>query len=209
MVARSDGHAVRALVVYRNINTSSTSYVLSNAQGHYLFPALLPGQYTLRADAPTQGFVSQEQTGIELTVGGQVEVNFSLEAKAGPASTAVAAPVAGPAPLAAAPTNSATLRGFIATVYGQDAEVPAATLIALPVALTEALVGSLSTVIDQRKIVELPYSGRDVYTLLVMQPGVTSDSATGRGLGLAVNGQRVAGTNFLLDGVDNNDLLIT
>jgi hypothetical protein len=202
VVARSDGHPVRALVVYRNVNTGSTSYVLSNAQGHYSFPALLPGQYTVRVDAPTQGFLPQEQNGIELTVGGQVEANFSLAAKAGPSSTAV--PVAAPT----VPTTNAT-KGFIATVYGQDAEVPAATLIAIPAALTEALVGSLSYVIDAGKITELPYSARDVYTLLVMQPGVTSDSATGRGLGLAVNGQRVAGTNFLLDGVDNNDLLLT
>jgi len=212
VLARADGHAVRgALVIYRNVNTGSTSYVVTNAQGHYLFPALLPGQYTVRADAPTQGFVSQEQTGIELTVGGQVEVNFSLEAKGGPSSTALpVTTTTGPPPLARAPsTNTATLKGFITSVYGQDAEVPAATLIAIPVTLTETLIGSLSTVIDQQKIVELPYSGRDVYTLLVMQPGVTSDSATGRGLGLAVDGQRVAGTNFLLDGVDNNDLLLT
>ncbi len=68
---------------------------------------------------------------------------------------------------------------------------------------------SVSTVIDEHQIRDLPYSGRDVYTLLVIQPGVSSDNATGKGLGLSVNGQRVAGTNFLLDGVDNNDPLLT
>ena len=45
--------------------------------------------------------------------------------------------------------------------------------------------------------------------MLVTQPGVTSDAATGRGLGLAVNGQRPSASNFLLDGVENNNYLIT
>jgi hypothetical protein len=213
--AHSDSHPLRALVTYRNVNNGSTNYVLSNALGLYSFPALLPGTYTVRADTPTQPFVSQEHTGVEITVGGQVEVNFSLEAKSGaPAVSAGPTPSTSPSltlPAAASPSASATaaLKGFISNTYGQDAEVPNAVVIALNAALTEALEGSLSTVIDEREITELPYSGRDVYTLLVMQPGVTSDSATGRGLGLAVDGQRVAGTNFLLDGVDNNDALLT
>ncbi len=213
VTAHADGHPLRALVTYRNVNNGATSYALSNALGLYSFPALQPGIYTVRADTPTQPFVSQEHTGIEITVGGQVEVNFVLEAKGGAAATPAGPTLtAGISPAPAPPSSAsgnAALKGFISSTYGQDAEVPSAVLIALPVALAEALVGSLSTVIDERKITELPYSGRDVYTLLVMQPGVTSDSATGHGLGLAVDGQRVAGTNFLLDGVDNNDALLT
>ncbi len=212
VTGRADGHPLRALMTYRNVNNGATSYALSNALGLYSFPALQPGIYTVRADTPTQPFVSQEQTGIEITVGGQIEVNFVLEAKGGATTPTGPTPGAGataaPAPPSSA-SGTAALKGFISSTYGQDAEVPSAVLIALPVALAEALVGSLSTVIDERKITELPYSGRDVYTLLVMQPGVTSDSATGHGLGLAVDGQRVAGTNFLLDGVDNNDALLT
>jgi hypothetical protein len=94
-------------------------------------------------------------------------------------------------------------------MYGADAAVPQAIMINLPVSFTETLVGSLSSLIDETRIRELPLAGRDVYTLLVLQPGVTSDNAAGRGLGFAVHGQRAGNSNFLLDGVDNNDLLVT
>ena len=40
-------------------------------------------------------------------------------------------------------------------------------------------------------------------------PGVTTDTSTGRGLGLSVNGQRPSASNFLLDGLENNNYLIT
>src|SRR5687768_7206385 len=53
----------------------------------------------------------------------------------------------------------------------------------------------------------LPLAGRDTYTMLVTQPGVTSDAATARGLGLSVNGQRPSASNFLLDGLENNNYL--
>ena len=47
----------------------------------------------------------------------------------------------------------------------------------------------------QYDTIGLPLEGRDVYTMLVTQPGVTSDGATGRGLGLAINGQRPSASN--------------
>ncbi|MEI9814614.1 MAG: TonB-dependent receptor plug domain-containing protein [Acidobacteriota bacterium] len=68
---------------------------------------------------------------------------------------------------------------------------------------------TVSSVIRASDIADLPLAGRDVYTLLVTQPGVTSDGATTRGLGLAVNGQRPSASNFLLDGLENNNYLIT
>ncbi|HWP83822.1 MAG TPA: TonB-dependent receptor, partial [Terriglobia bacterium] len=79
----------------------------------------------------------------------------------------------------------------------------------LPVTQVETLLGSLSSLIDETKIAELPMAGRDVYTLLVLQPNVSSDNATARGLGFSVNGQQSSSSNFLLDGVDNNDLQVT
>src|SRR5262249_53226306 len=51
--------------------------------------------------------------------------------------------------------------------------------------------------------------GRDVYTMLVTQPGVTADTGTARGLGLAINGQRPSSSNFMLDGLENNNYLVT
>ena len=63
--------------------------------------------------------------------------------------------------------------------------------------------------IDPQQIEDLPLEGRDVYTLLVSLPGVTSDSGTGRGLGVSVAGARPSASNYLLDGVSNNNYLIT
>ncbi len=60
----------------------------------------------------------------------------------------------------------------------------------------EPLESTVSEVIDSDEIDNLPLEGRDVYTMLVTQPGVTSDAATGRGLGLAVNGQRPSSSNY-------------
>jgi hypothetical protein len=46
-------------------------------------------------------------------------------------------------------------------------------------------------------------------TLLLLLPQVTSDTATARGLGFSVDGQRPSSSNYLLDGVENNNLVVT
>src|SRR5208283_3605085 len=51
--------------------------------------------------------------------------------------------------------------------------------------------------------------GRDVYTMLVSLSNVTADQGTARGLGISVAGQRPSSSNYLLDGVDNDNYLIT
>ncbi len=202
-VTATAGEVKTALVSYRNLQTGAENGVLTNAQGLYAISALPPGKYSLRADA--QGFTPKERAEVELTVGGRVEINFALE----PAATAAVPPPTTAATPSRAQSRNSPLRGHLSTIYGPDAQAPQAVLVDLPPPITDTLTGDLSTVIEERKIQELPYSGRDVYSLLVLQPGVVSDSATGSGLGLAVDGQRVAGTNFLLDGVDNNDTLLT
>ena len=67
----------------------------------------------------------------------------------------------------------------------------------------------MSYVIDPVQIGDLPLSGRDVYTMLVSLPGVSANNGTGRGLGISVAGQRPSASNFLLDGVENNNYLVT
>jgi outer membrane receptor protein involved in Fe transport len=70
----------------------------------------------------------------------------------------------------------------------------------------------LSSTVTQRQIVELPTLTRNPYALVQLagniSPGDASDpgGATARGVGFAINGQRSASTNILLDGVDNNNL---
>jgi hypothetical protein len=61
----------------------------------------------------------------------------------------------------------------------------------------------LSTIIEQRKIIDLPLLSRDPNALILLSPGtVASTSTLG---GFSVNGQRERNNNFLVDGVDNND----
>lgn len=61
----------------------------------------------------------------------------------------------------------------------------------------------LSTLLDNKKILDLPLLSRDPNSLLLLAPGVTQ-TQSGLG-GFSVNGQRERNNNFLVDGVDNND----
>src|SRR5208282_5771068 len=45
--------------------------------------------------------------------------------------------------------------------------------------------------------------------LLVLLPAVAADTTTGRGINVSVAGQRPSSSNFLLDGVESNNYLIT
>jgi hypothetical protein len=61
----------------------------------------------------------------------------------------------------------------------------------------------LSTIIEQKKIIDLPLLSRDPNALILLSPG-TTQSNSGLG-GFVVNGQRERNNNFLVDGIDNND----
>ncbi len=61
----------------------------------------------------------------------------------------------------------------------------------------------LSTIIENKKIIDLPLLSRDPNALILLSPGtVASNSGLG---GFAVNGQRERNNNFMVDGIDNND----
>lgn len=87
-----------------------------------------------------------------------------------------------------------------------------------PIDLSE---GRISGVIEQPKIRELPLVGRNVFTLVILTPGVTGlangggqsfSSTTGDiftteyGVGLGANGLRSQGNNFLVDSGSTNDV---
>ena len=63
----------------------------------------------------------------------------------------------------------------------------------------------ISTTINEAQIRELPTITRNVYDLVGVAGNVTQDAASNRGTGFAINGQRSASTNILLDGSANND----
>lgn len=62
--------------------------------------------------------------------------------------------------------------------------------------------------IDQRRITELPFAGRNPVSLALTLPGVSSNRY-GFGVGtFSVNGSRGRSNNFLIDGTENNDISV-
>ena len=71
---------------------------------------------------------------------------------------------------------------------------------------------TVGNVVDNKKVTELPLNGRNFLQLNLLVPGVNqgvkgSQNQT-QGGSISVNGVREQANNFLLDGMDNNDLAI-
>jgi hypothetical protein len=184
-----------ARVVFASSLTTLAGGAASDSSGYYLLPLLSPGLYQVRVTA--DGFQAQEVQNIELTVAARIDLDFRLR------------------PLndvwEAGQYNSVFLPGSktIVTFYGPDVDSTKSGSFEAQKGRSEALESTISEVIDRTELDELPLEGRDVYSMLVTQPGVTSDAGTGRGLGLSINGTRPTDSNFLLDGVENNNYLVT
>jgi outer membrane receptor protein involved in Fe transport len=64
---------------------------------------------------------------------------------------------------------------------------------------------------DHKEITQLPTIAGNPYNLAMLVPGVTRPSGTtgfGNGTDLSINGSRPRGNNYLLDGVENNDISV-
>ena len=146
--------------------------------GHYLMPLLPIGQYTIRVDA--QGFGPSEQKDLRLQVDEHRELDFALS----PASVT-------------------------STVEVSATEVSVQT--------TDPTLGQ---VITSQQVAQLPLNGRDFVQLATLTPGVVqetnpnsffnagpSSEVSARGtFSLSVGGSRASSTDWLFDGVDNNEL---
>jgi outer membrane receptor for ferrienterochelin and colicin len=64
----------------------------------------------------------------------------------------------------------------------------------------------LSNVVSGTQLRELPNLTRDPYSFVGLSANVSDADPSARGTGYAINGQRAASTNILLDGADNNDV---
>jgi len=78
--------------------------------------------------------------------------------------------------------------------------------------LVESTDSAVSGLVDPKQMRELPLNGRDIFQLVLLQPGVEPTSSAGPspwqkgGLAkLAVNGQRPTANNLTIDGMDAND----
>src|SRR6516162_2522123 len=146
--------------------------------GHFLLPLLPIGIYTLQVSA--QGFQTVEEKDIKLQVDESREVNFSL------------APAA----------------------VQQTVEV-SATAVAV-----ETANPTLGQVITSQQVAQLPLNGRDFVQLATLTPGTTqetnpnsffngggsSEVAIRGSFSLSVGGSRANSTDWLFDGVDNNEM---
>lgn len=64
---------------------------------------------------------------------------------------------------------------------------------------------TLSNVVTEREIKELPNLTRNPYQFVALAGNVSDAGMGTRGAGVAINGQRESSTNLLLDGASNND----
>jgi hypothetical protein len=184
-----------ARIVFASSLTTLAGGAVSDSSGYYLLPLLSPGLYQIRVTAA--GYQAQEVQDIELTVAARIDLDFRLR------------------PLndvwEAGQYNSVFLPGSktIVTFYGPDVDSTKTGSFEAQKGRSATLESTISEVIDRTELDELPLEGRDVYTMLVTQPGVTSDAGTARGLGLSINGTRPTSSNFMLDGLENNNYLTT
>jgi hypothetical protein len=190
------GHPiVGAKIVYSNAVQALGGFVFASSDGYFNLPLLSPGAYRLGVSA--SGYQPLEAQRVELAVAGRLDFNFRLRPLADVWE-------AGQYRSVFFPDNDSIL-----TFFGPDVDTSRQATFDSARGLQSALDSSISTVIDRQLIANLPLNGHDVYTLLATQAGVTADTTTARGLGLAISGQRPAASNFMLDGVENNNYLVT
>jgi hypothetical protein len=184
-----------ARISYISTATDTGGSATSDRSGYYILPLLSPAQYRLHVAAG--GYQDQELYEMDLQVAARLEALFRLR----PLSDVWEK---GQYRSLVLPDNE-SLVGF----YGPDVDTSRSGSFEAARARGGVLESTISYVIDPGDLRELPLAGRDVYAALVLQAGVTADAGTSRGLGISVNGQRPAASNYLLDGLENNQYLTT
>ncbi|HWP42888.1 MAG TPA: carboxypeptidase-like regulatory domain-containing protein, partial [Blastocatellia bacterium] len=162
---------VNARITARNLDTGITREVTSDGDGRYIIPELSPGRFEVRAEH--EGFRPELRTGIDLTVGREAVINFSL------------------------------LAGGVQEQVVIESNAP----------LVETTTSAVGFLVNNKQIEELPLNGRDVLQLATLQNGVVSTTSIGvaqddTGPGttkLIINGARLDGNAFYLDGTETVD----
>jgi hypothetical protein len=163
-----------ATVTATNTGTNASREVQTNEAGIFNFPALPPGNYSVKAEL--QGFTTVTHTA-DLHVEQTLRLDFGLQ-------------------------------------IGTLAETTEVTGVAPLITTENATVG---TVIENRRIVELPLNGRNYLQLVALSPNVSAEFAgpgqagdrqggTRANQQLSISGQRREFNYYTLDGVDNTDV---
>ena len=162
-----------AQVDIKNTQTGQVTTLKTTSDGNFAAPFLETGVY--QVSASHEGFETQTQTKITLTTDQVLSVNFTL--KVGSQNTKV------------------------------EVEASATQI--------DTTTGAISEVMDSKSIVELPLNGRNPATLVALAPGAIDANQVGgmaipgngsgapTETGASVNGSRVSGIIYQLDGITN------
>jgi hypothetical protein len=178
VVDKSGSSVAGATVIATSQGTGLARDGMTDSTGHYLIPLLAVGTYTVRVNAT--GFQSAESRDLHLQVDEARELDFSLV----PATVVTTVAVTGDA------------------------------------VAVETANPSLGQVITGQEVSQLPLNGRDFVQLATLTAGATAETnpnsfftsgsdseVAARGsFSLSVGGSRPNSTDWLLDGVDNNEL---
>lgn len=164
-----------AIVTIRNIATGVTTIANSDSQGFYAAQNLLPGNYQVSASA--QGFSTQEQSSVVLTVGAKQQLNFTM--KVGDLTQKIEVNGAPPSVELA----SSSLGGVVNST----------TVVELP--------------LNGRDWVQLTTLEPAVHNIPTQAPASGASNRANRGIGtlLSISGTRPQQNNFRLDGISIED----
>jgi len=154
-----------ATVVVINSETGVRRTIPTDVGGRYRIPGLNAGMYQVEARSP--GFQTSVRSGIQLTVGRDLEIEMLLRL------------------------------GQVEQVTEVTAEAP----------LVETVTNTLSGLVDNQTIEELPLNGRSFMELVALQPGVhtfrtKNDDTASSGAEISVGGNRYQTNTILLDGIE-------
>src|SRR5580658_3300597 len=175
---KSGSSVPNVTVTVTSQGTGAVRTVKTDSSGHYLVPLLPVGSYTVRVDA--SDFQSVETRDLRLQVDEARELDLTL-----------------------APATVVTTVAVTADAVAVETASP-----------------SLGQVITSQQVTELPLNGRDFVQLATLTSGATAETnpnsfftqgsdseVAARGsFSLSVGGSRPNSTDWLLDGVDNNEL---
>jgi hypothetical protein len=178
VVDSSGGAIPGGAVTITETRTNTTRALTTDSAGRFVANLLQLGNYSVKVAAP--GFQEAEKTGIVLEAQGSPEIDFTLV----------------PATVSSKVTVEAT-----------------------PVAV-QTTNASLNQVIHSDQVADLPLNGRNFVELATIAPGVSSGDQPGDFFGggsssetsirgtfsLSVGGSRENRTDWLYDGVDNEEL---
>jgi hypothetical protein len=165
----------QATITIKNVATGVTRSNTTSAAGYYSAPNLLPGIYEIKAEA--QGFTSKIQTGVNLTVGEQQVLNFSLQV------------------------------GQMSTVVEVSTEAPNVDLASSTISAVVSSTTVRELPLNGRSWTDLATLQPGVNSIQTQPDFTAGPDRGKRGFGnqLTIDGARPQQNNYRLDGISTND----